>query len=95
MTFKECETEEYEYLLYESFIIGLALHKQKPIKAVQYDCDKKTQCIVIFRESPNGNISTKRLTANKGAMVFIRTWLAQDFPSLEFEVVESSEDVEE
>ena len=95
MTFKEYKSEEYEYLLYNSFTIGLALHRQKPIKAVQFDCDKKTQSIVIFRESPNGNISTKKLTATKEAMVFIRAWLAQDFPELEFETVDSSADVEE
>lgn len=88
MTFRQYQNEDYEFLLYNSFTINMALHKQKPVKAVQYDCDKKMQSIVVFRESPNGNISTKRLTAPKEAMMFIRSWLSHDFPELEFEIVE-------
>jgi hypothetical protein len=87
MTFPELKKEDFCWLLYNSFLINLVLHKQIPVRAVQYDNDKKMQTIVIFKESPNGNITTKKLTATKPDMVFIRAWLAKSFPDLPFEII--------
>jgi hypothetical protein len=87
MTYKELQKEDYSWLLYNNFLTSMVLHKQKPVKALQYDNDKKMQTIVIFKESPNGNITTKKLTATKPDMVFIRAWLAKSFPDLPFELI--------
>lgn len=93
MTFKEYQKEEYCWLLYHSVLLNMALHKQIPFRAVQYDVDKNNQCILLFKEA-NGIVTTRKMTCTKADMAFVRAWLASDFPKLEFQIVESQEDIE-
>ena len=93
MRFKDYQNEEYAWLLYHSVLINMALHKQMPFRAVQYDVDKNNQCILLFKEA-NGIVTTRKMTLTKADMVFVRTWLASDFPELEFQTVENQDDVE-
>jgi predicted N-acyltransferase len=86
MTHEELLKEDFAWVLYQNFLTNLVLHKQKPIRALQYDNNSKMQTIVIFKECQNGNMSAKKLTATKPDMVFVRSWLSKDFPELEFEI---------
>lgn len=94
MNFKEYQKEDYSWLLYHSVLVNMALHKQTPFRAIQYDVDKNTQCILLFKES-RGIVTTRKMTCTKADMVFIRAWLSEDFPDLEFQIVGSEEDIEE
>lgn len=93
MSFKDYQKEEYSWLLYHSILLNMALHKQTPFRAVQYDVDKHNQCIILFKEA-NGIVTTRKMTCTKEDMVFVRAWLESDFPELEYQIVDNQEDVE-
>jgi hypothetical protein len=93
MTYAELVKEDYSYILFQQFLCNCVLHKQTPFKAIQYDSDKNSQTLVVFKQSESGTISTRNLHANKVDMVFIRQWLSQSFPNCEFEELAVNSDV--
>jgi hypothetical protein len=88
MTYEEMKKEDYAYILYQQFLCNCIIHKQKPFRILQYDNDKNSQTLVVFKQSESGTISTRSLHASKTDMFFIRQWLSQSFPDCEFELVE-------
>lgn len=94
MKFKDLQKEDATWLQYHSVIINMAYHHQVPFLAVQYDINENNQCIILFKEE-RGIVSTRKITCSKSDMVFVRSWLGQDFPDLELQIVERQQDIEE
>ena len=66
-----------------------AIEKSLPIKALLIK-NPQTDSVIVFRQKKNGGaIKTRRFTMDKPERVFFLHSLANDFPHLPLEVLES------
>lgn len=95
MTYAKLLKEDYVYVLYEQIKTTWVLYRRKPFRVVQYENDSRTITFIIFSETKSGTIVTRHVSLSKADAVFFRSWLAQDFPSLEIEIIEGEAHGEE
>lgn len=86
MTYKELMSESYAFKLYENLKSSMALYNQVPIQIIRID-NTTTATYLIIKQALYGlnKISTRKLTIDKSDIVFMDSWLANDFPNVEIQ----------
>ena len=84
MRYAELLKEDISYRQYACLIAQMALYGKKPVKVLRYINNQNMMFIVIM-ESPNGTITSKKITMPLADAVFFTQYLGQDFPQVDFE----------
>ena len=76
--------------IYFSYLTAIfAIEKSVPIKALLIK-NPQTDTVIVFRKKKNGGaIKTRRFVLDKAERVFFLNSLANDFPHLPLEILES------
>ena len=81
--------ENLSTIFYSYLTAIFAIEKSKPIKTVLVK-NPRSDTVIIFRKKKNGGaIKTRRFTMDKPERFFFLNSLANDFPHLPLEVLES------
>lgn len=94
LSFQQLQKEGYLYIEYYQFVFTCLKNKRIPFRMLQYNPESDCQTFIIFSETQNGQVVTRHFRFNKADAVFFRAWVASDFPSLEFEIVDSPDETE-
>lgn len=90
-SFKELQKLDYLDIEYTHYLYTCVKNKRKPFRMLQYNSDSDRQTFIIFAEARNGQIVTRHFSFSKADALFFRSWIASDFPELEFELVDCPE----
>ena len=88
MTFKELQAEDYSFKSYEYFKSMLAVQNKVPLQVTRIDNFDKTTLFVFLLENNKGFINTKRLRMKTADAVFFSSFVAEDFPTLDFKYID-------
>ena len=87
-TYKEILKLDYLDIEYNHYLYTCVKNKRKPFRMLQYN-SSDCQTFIIFAEAQNGQIVTRHFRFSKSDAVFFRSWIASDFPELEYEIIDS------
>ena len=75
--------------IYYSYLTSIfAIEKSVPIRALLIK-NPKSDIVIIFRKKKNGSIKTRRFVLDKVERIFFMNSLANDFPHLPIDILES------
>ena len=81
--------EDLSTIFYSYLTAIFAIEKSKPIKTVLVK-NPRSDTVIVFRQKKNGGaIKTRRFTMDKSERIFFLHSLANDFPHLPIDILES------
>lgn len=92
MTYTELKNEDYSTKAYSYFASMLAVQGKKPFDIVRIDNCDKTSLFVILLENSKGTINTKRIRLSTPDAVFFTSYLANDFPKVDFKHIDKTKE---
>ena len=95
LSFQQLQKEGYLYIDYYQFLFTCLKNKRKPFRLVQYNSKSDFQTFIVFSEAQNGQVISRHFRFSSADAVFFRSWIASDFPKLEFEVIDNPSEIEE
>ena len=85
-TFRILKNEPFESLKYTQLISTLVAN-HSTVEKVTIIKNPKSDVFILLICNSRGEISSKRYIFDKASGLFFRTWLGEDFPDSEFELV--------
>ena len=86
LNFKELINEEPVFRLYHALVGTLAMKNEMPIKVVRVDKNKKATFIFITKKAES--VKTCKAVVSAIDAPFFTSWIAGDFPEVDFERIE-------
>ena len=90
MNFQSLKNASHAEIVYTHFLSTVLLYHQTPFCASEYSNNPHTKTVIVYKRSPNGNITTKKLVDNNESIEKIKSHLLSDFPYLTIDAIDKN-----